>query len=64
MNGPKIYPRVGRKPKVIHRGSPALDSLAVEKSRFWIEKARRKRQKKCAFLIARSYGPGLKNRLH
>ena len=33
-------------------------------SRFWIEKARRKRQKRCAFLIARSYGPGLKNRLH
>ena len=40
------------------------DSLTQLISRFWIEKARRKRQKKCAFLIARSYGPGLKNRLH
>ena len=35
----------------------------VNTSRFWIEKARRKRPKKCAFLIARSYGPGLKPRL-
>ena len=33
-------------------------------SRFWIEKARRKRQKRCAFLIAKPYGPGLKIRLH
>ena len=32
-------------------------------SRFWIEKARRKRQKKCAILIAKSYGPGLKEQL-
>ena len=26
---------------------------------FWIEKALRKRQKVCAVLIAKSYGPGL-----
>ena len=44
---------------------PALTALSlVLTSRFWIEKARRKRQKKCAFLVAKSYGPGLKHRLH
>ena len=31
----------------------------VHISRFWIEKARRKRQKKCVFLVAKPYGPVL-----
>ena len=32
-------------------------------SRFWIEKARRKRQKRCVLLIAKTYGPRLKPQL-
>ena len=39
--------------RVIHQGSG-----------IWIEKARRNRPKKCAFLLAKSYGPGLRVRLH
>ena len=41
-----------------------FDFHREDMSRFWIEKARRKHQNRCAFLIAKSYGPGLKIRLH